>query len=94
MKKKNLERNLEKRLRAMDTEIDRSKTKADVAGAGPREGYQRDIGGLKHRRQAMRERLRELRSSGTEAWQNIRLGTDQAFNDPSRAVKSACARFR
>ncbi len=94
MNKKKAERNMEKRLRDLDADIDRTKAKATVADTDFREGYQRDIGRLKHRRQAMKERLRELRSSGTEAWQDIRLGTGQAFNDLSRAVKSTWARFR
>lgn len=89
---KKYERNLEKRLRGMDTEIDRAK--AAVAGPDSRKGYQRDIGYLKHRRQAMRERLQELRSSGIEALQGIRFGTGQAFDDLSRVVKSAWTRFR
>lgn len=94
MDKKKYEKKMEKKLHSMEVEIDRMKAKADVAGSDARAGYQREIGYLQGRKQAIKEKLDELRSSGTDAWQDIKLGTEQAWTDLSRAVKSAWTKFR
>ncbi|HNR50166.1 MAG: hypothetical protein BWZ01_01379 [Deltaproteobacteria bacterium ADurb.BinA179] len=94
MDKKEYEQKMEKRLHDMDVEIGRMNAKADAAGADVRAGYQKEIRYLRERRQALKAKLNELRSSGTDAWQDIKLGTEQAWNDLSRAVKSAWSKFR
>jgi uncharacterized coiled-coil DUF342 family protein len=75
------------------SEIDKMKAKADKAEAGAKLEYYKQIEELREKQQAAQEKLTELKSSGEDAWEDLKAGFELARVSLGEAIKSASSRF-
>ncbi len=76
------------------TEIDKMKAKADKADADAKLKYYEQIEELRTKQQAAQEKLRELRNSSEDAWEDLKAGFELARVSLGEAIKSAGSRFQ
>lgn len=76
------------------TEIDKMKAKADKADADAKLKYYEQIEELRTKQQAAQEKLRELRNSSEDAWEDLKAGFELARVSLGEAIKSASSRFQ
>lgn len=82
------------RLRELDAEIEKLRAQADAAKAETRGRYQTEFDDLEQRRQKARSRLSDLERSGDAAWEVLKAGVEQAWDDLSEAIKAAKSGLR
>jgi len=85
---------MDARLREWQANIDALKARADQAGAEQRIKYYEEIESLRTKQQHVHERLEELRTAGTDAWEEIKAGVEVAWTDLQDAVQRARDKFR
>ena len=77
-----------------NSEIDKMKAKADKADADAKLNYYEQIEELNTKQQAAQEKLRELKNSGEDAWEDLKAGFELARVSLREAVTSAGSRFQ
>ncbi len=85
---------LERRLRELETDIDKLKAMASQAGADARAGIDTQLRQLQEHRRALEARMEEVREAGEDAWEDLKAGADAAWDTMELALKSAIERFR
>jgi nucleotide-binding universal stress UspA family protein len=93
-KKETYAKKIDAQLREWGTQIDILKVKAGKAKAGARGKYLEQIEELRGKQKAAKQRLRELKGSGDEAWEDFKDGVEHALGDLKRALKRATSRFK
>lgn len=88
------EKKLEAQLDEWKLEIDKLKAKVDKAGAEGQIEYYKKIEELREKQYAAREKLRELKDAGEDAWEDLKAGLERAAGSLGDAVKSAFSRFK
>ena len=84
----------EANLREWSAKVDQLLAKADKARAEGRiELYDR-LENLRDRREVARQRLAKLKSSGADAWEQVKDGMSQALHDLEEAATTLQRRFR
>lgn len=87
----------EKKIRAQldewSAEIDQLKAKAEKAEADTRLKLNEDIDAATAKKEAVREKLDELRDAGDDAWEDLKVGLQGAWRSMETAVQSAQSRF-
>ena len=84
---------MEARLDELSAEIDKIKAKADQAGAAAQLKYQEQVDHLRTKQNEAREKLGELNSAADDAWEDLKIGMERAWDSLGEAVSSARARF-
>jgi predicted nucleic acid-binding Zn-ribbon protein len=74
-------------------EIDRLKMRKDIIEGESRLALQKQIDSLKQKRSELEGQLDTLRSTSTEAWEDLKSGIDMALESMNSAVRSAVSRF-
>jgi uncharacterized protein YhaN len=74
-------------------EIDNLKARADKAAADTRQGYYDEIEALRAKESSMRTKLQELKTSGDDAWGDLKEGLDNSWNQVKDSFNKAAARF-
>jgi uncharacterized protein YhaN len=74
-------------------EIDNLKDRADRAAADTRQGYYDEIEALRAKQASMRAKLQELKTSGDDAWGDLKEGLDRSWNQVKDSFNKAAARF-
>jgi chromosome segregation ATPase len=74
-------------------EIDKLKAKASSAQADKKIELQQQIDKLESQRDEARNKLDELKASGSDAWEDLKGGIDNATSAIGNALRSAQARF-
>ena len=87
------EKKLQGQLDEWKAEIDKLKTKADIAEADAQLKYYKQIEELRAMQEAAGQKLDELKQAGDDAWEDLKAGMDSAWDSLSSAVKSATSRF-
>jgi chromosome segregation ATPase len=85
-----LRRNIQAELTALEPEIEALKTKAGKAEAEAK----KLINELKARRKALKEKLSELRHASEGAWKDVKTGATRAWDELRPALQSAITKFK
>lgn len=85
---------VETQLSEWGAEIDALKARADKAAADTRQGYYDQIEALRAKQASMQAKLQELKTSGDDAWGDLKEGLDHSWNQVKDSFSNAAARFR
>jgi hypothetical protein len=77
-----------------DKKIDELKKQGGEAASVMKEDYAKTAVELKKKKQEAEEKLKQLRSTGSEGWDEIKKGAEQAVTDLSQAVDRALSKFK
>ena len=83
----------EARLAEYKKEIDQLQAKVEKLGEDAKAKAEQQLTALRQKRDEVSEKLRELGSSGENAWEKIKSGIDAAMEDLGNAYKKAAAEF-
>lgn len=92
--KKTYQDSMEAKLRELGLKIDQLQIKAGKAGTDAKANFNQQIDDLKTKRNAMQQKLQELKSSGNEAWGSLQTGLKSAWDELSSAVEDAASKFK
>jgi len=81
-------------LKEWSAKIDELESKARVAKADAKSGYENQIKQLKDQRDAAKQKLQDLKGSSTEAWDALKVGTETAWAELQKAVTAAKEKFK
>lgn len=84
---------MEAQLKEWDAKIDQLKAKAQQAKADTKIEYQEELEALRAKKESMGQKLQELKSSGDEAWQDIRAGVEKAASELKSAFEGVSSKF-
>jgi nucleotide-binding universal stress UspA family protein len=93
-KKKAYQEKIEAQLKEWSAKIDNLKAKGDKAKAEAKTIYRKQIKNLSLKQEATRQKFQELKGSGGEAWEELRVGVDKALEDLKGAFNRAKSKFR
>jgi nucleotide-binding universal stress UspA family protein len=93
-KKKAYQEKIEAQLKDWEPKIDALKTKADKVKTDAQLTYKEQIEILRQKQEAARQKLRELKDSGEDAWGEVKVGVDKAIEDIKEAFSRAKAKFK
>jgi uncharacterized coiled-coil DUF342 family protein len=85
---------MEAKLQDWGSKLDEMKAKADQAGADSKAKLNKQIEALSNKRDAMQQKLAELKSSGDDAWESLKAGAESAWEDFSAAFEEAKSHFK
>ncbi len=85
---------LEAQLREWDARLDLIKAKAKGLQAEAKIEYESQIQALQHQRQEAVARLEELRKRNELAWEDLKDGTERAWDQFGKAMESFTSRFK
>ena len=85
---------MQAQLREEDAKIQQLKARADKAQAEAKISYYEQIETLRSKQAAAQQKLLELKSSGDNAWEHLKLGVDRACNDLKLAFDDASAKLK
>ena len=91
--KDTLEQKFKSALDKADARIDLLKAKADAADAKTRIKLREEIDDLQSRRDALNDKLDDLRNSSGEAWRDLKAGMEAGWSSLSNAIERAASRF-
>lgn len=74
-------------------EIDRLSAQKDKVEANSRLELQKQINTLKQKRAEIKQQVDKISKSSTEAWEDLKIGIDSAWESMNEAVDSAVSRF-
>lgn len=86
--------NLHAKIDEWNADIDKLKLKADQVEADSKIEYQKQIDMLKQKRHDIEKKVAEMTRSGEDAWDDLKSGTDLAWEAMNEAIKSATSRFK
>ncbi|MCB2184312.1 MAG: coiled coil domain-containing protein [Desulfobulbaceae bacterium] len=93
-KKEAYQKKMEAQLHEWQAKIDVLKAKAAQAQADRQIQYHEEIESLQQKQKHVREKLNELKSAGTEVWEDIRDALETAWIDLKASFDRALVRFR
>jgi multidrug resistance efflux pump len=92
--KKAYEKKFQAQLDEWRAEIDKLRAKAEQADADARIRYQKEIDQLRAMQDDAVSKLERLRRASDDAWLDVKIGLDNAWESFNTALKSAAARFK
>lgn len=78
----------------LDSKIIELEAKANEKGGEVRRELKDKLGDIMESRQQIAQRLEELQAASKPAWEDVKLGVEQAWNSLSDAVNRAGERFQ
>lgn len=93
-KKKAYEEKLEAEMNEISAKIDVLKAKAAKAKSAGKADYYETIEDLEEKKEVVRSKMNQLKDSGSDAWEEIKAGTEKAWSDLSDSVQSAISKFK
>lgn len=85
---------IEAKLDLLDAQIAEMQAKADLASAELKVRYQEQLRVLTERRKTAGQKLDELQQSSEAAWENMKVGVENAFGELKTAFDKAMAQFQ
>ncbi len=82
------------RLKEWSGKIDELESRVSGAASGAKTGYEQRIRELKDKREALAQKLSEVRGSSGEAWVTFKAGMDDAWEDFKKTLASARDKFK
>ncbi len=80
-------------LKEWSAKIDELESKARVAKADVKTGYENQVKQLKDKRNTATKKLQELKGASAEAWDTLKAGAETAWAELKNAVTAAKDRF-
>ena len=77
-----------------DAELTLLEAKADRTKAEAKVKYLEEIERLKANRQELKEKVRKLKESGSEAWDDVKTGLESSWNELKAGLKNALDAFK
>jgi chromosome segregation ATPase len=93
-KRKAYEKKLDAQLNELNAQIELLKAKADKAKVEAKIDYYKTLEALQHKQNDVREKLKELKTAGDEAWEDIKTGAEKAWAEVKTAYHDASSRFK
>lgn len=93
-KKKAYQEKIDAQLKEWTAKIDALKAKADKTKSYAQLKYKEQIENLRMKQEAARGKFQELKDSGGEAWEEIKVGLDNALEDLKGAFNRAKSKFK
>lgn len=93
-KKKAYQEKIDVQLKEWTAKIDALKAKADKAKADAQVIYKKKVENLRAQQEAARGKFQELKDSGEDAWEEIKVGLDNALEDLKGAFNRAKSKFK
>lgn len=87
-------RKMQTKLEEWHADIDSLAAKASEVSADVRSEYNEQIASLKIKHAAARQKIDEIQHSGESAWEDLKAGTELAWDAIGEAFDSAKSRFR
>jgi hypothetical protein len=94
VERKAYEEKLDAQLKEWSAQIALLKAKADNAKADAKIDYYKTIEALQRRQNDAKEKLRELKTAGDEAWEDLKKGAEKAWAEVKIAYHDATSRFK
>ncbi|MFM9964882.1 MAG: coiled coil domain-containing protein [Planctomycetaceae bacterium] len=86
--------NREAELKEWDAKILQLEARAEQAEAQVRILYYEQLEALRTKQTSVREKLHELKLSSGAAWESVKIGLENAWNDLRGGLTSAAAKFK
>ncbi len=93
-KRKAYEEKLDAQLKEWSAQIALFKAKADNAKADAKIEYHKTIDALQRKQNEANTKLRELKTAGDDAWEDIKKGAEKAWAEVKTAFHDASSRFK
>ena len=93
-KRKAYEEKLDAQLKEWSAQIALLKAKADGARADLKIDYHKTIEALQRKNDEARTKLQELKTSGDEAWEDLKIGAEKVWSEVKAAYHDASSRFK
>lgn len=88
------EKKIQAKLDEVRAEIERLQAKAREAEADAEIEYNKQIDQLRKKHEALKSKLDEVKLAGEDAWEDLKVGAELAYESLSDALKSATSRFK
>ena len=85
---------LEAQLRFVSAKLDAWKARADIAKADVKIDMQRQVEALHAKQEIVLQRFAALKGAGDSAWEELKVGVGQAWEDCKEAFDKAAAKFK
>jgi predicted ATP-binding protein involved in virulence len=93
-KRKAYEEKFDAQLKEWSAQIALLKAKADKGKAEAKIEYYKTIEALQHKQDEAMKKLHELRSAGDEAWEDIKTGAENTWDEIKAAFHAAASKFK
>ena len=93
-KRKAYEEKLDAQLKEWNAQIDLLKAKADKAKAEAKIEYYKTIEAVQRKQNDAAAKLKELKTAGDDAWEDIKSGAEKAWAEVKTAYHDASSRFK
>lgn len=93
-KRKAYEEKLDAQLKEWSAQIALLKAKADGARADLKIDYYKTIEALQRKNDEARTKLQALKTSGDEAWEDLKIGAEKVWSEVKAAYHDASSRFK
>ena len=92
--KEEYQKELQEQLDEWGKEIDKLKVVAGKAKAGLQGEYYKEVEDLRCKQLAAQQKLHEMKESSGDAWEDLKVGVEGAWDSLSEGVKKAASRFK
>jgi hypothetical protein len=93
-KRKAYEEKLEAQLKEWSAQLALLKARADKATAEAKIEYYKTIEALQRKQNDAKAKLRELKTAGDEAWEDLKAGAEKVWAEVKAAYHDASSRFK
>jgi hypothetical protein len=93
-RRKVYEEKIDAQIKEWNAQIDLLKAKADKAKAEAKIDFYKTIDALQQKQEEAKAKLKELKTAGDEAWEDVKKGAEKAWADIRKAYKDATSRFK
>jgi hypothetical protein len=93
-RKAGYEQKVEAQLKEWGAKIDVLKSRADASREEVRTKYLAQVEELWRKQETAKERLQDLRQSGSQAWGDLKTGLDQVLQEMKKSMIQALSRFK
>ncbi len=93
-KREAYEQKMKARLKELKTEIERLKAKSESVSADAKLEYQKQLDEIKGKYDKANAKFMELQRSGSESWNEMKVGMEKAWEDMNTKVDSLVSKFK
>lgn len=91
--KESYQKKMEDQLENLQTKIDELKVKASLAKADAKDAYREQLDALSTKQQEAQVKLQELKASSKNAWNDIKTGMENTWDELQTTFNKAASHF-